>query len=119
MKTSLRIGLILSVPMAASLALAQQKGLPAVEVTAEPGEVPDLIVTISCNDPVPPDLSVVSSLLKITDASKAPEMRDRLMVAAAEACVAGEGRIAVQKTSAGVIWAPVRELASDGDDASN
>ena len=36
------------------------------------------------------------------------------MVAVAEACVAGEGRIAVQRTSGGVIWAPVKGAASNG-----
>ena len=65
MKISLKIGLVLSVPMAASLAFAQQAGLPAVEVTAEEAEVSDVVLTISCSDPVPPELSDVSRLLKI------------------------------------------------------
>jgi hypothetical protein len=114
MKSTLQICLLLSVPIAASLALAQ--GLPKVEVTAEP-EGP--VVYISCSDPVAPDLSEVSSLLKITDASKAPALRDKLMVAAAEACAAGEGKILVQKTSKGVIWKPTEaasEVAADGNE---
>ena len=116
MKTSLQIALILSVPMAASLALAQQAGLPTVEVTAEEAEVPGVSVQISCTDPTPPDLAVVVRLLNIPDTSRAPDLRNKLMVAAAEACVAGEERISVARTSQGVIWKPLaKPVASDGD----
>lgn len=114
MKSTLSIGLLLSVPFAAGLALAQTQTLPKVEVTAEPGG-PTLYV--ACDDPVAPELSEVSSLLKITDASKAPAMRDKLMAAVNEACIAGEGEIVVQKNSTGVIWKPKKadDVAGDGN----
>ena len=116
MKTSLKICLALSVPMAASLALAQQAGLPTVEVVGEAPETPGVTLQISCTNPTPPDLAVVVRLLNVPDTSRAPDLRNKLMAAAAEACVAGEGRITVARTSQGVIWKPVgAPVASDGD----
>ena len=106
MKSTIAL-LSLSLALATGAASAQQ--LPSVH--ADPEEV---YLSISCQEPEPPELADVTHLLSVTNPKTTPYLRKKMMVAVAEACQAGESPIKVWRTQTGVSWEPV-DSATTGD----
>jgi hypothetical protein len=91
------------------IAAAQDTSLKTVEVSAEEGKH---AITMACVNPEQPSLQDVQDVLNISDPAQAPNLRTKLMGAAAEACAAKEAKIMVMRSaSGGLTWKPMKDKA--------
>jgi hypothetical protein len=83
--------------LAASGATLANPVLPAVAVHADPANQ----LTIACAAPSLPSRAEVVSLLNINDSTQATRLRNKLMIAASDACSAGASKIVVVRGANG------------------
>lgn len=95
----------LALVLASSTAIAQRT-LATVEVRAQSEKT----LSIACDNPSKPKLREVERVLAISDSTQTASLRNKLMGAAAEACMAGSPRIVVTRDVGGesLTWKAAR-----------